>query len=88
MEILEDTLLEVGLSLLLTTVILNCVSSSSLQILWNEVVTNPFRLARDIRQGDPLSPYLFVLYMEHLGHLIEEAIEQKEARVYLTFFYR
>lgn len=34
-------------------------------------------MSRDIRQGDPISPYLFVLYIEWLAHGIELAMEMK-----------
>lgn len=56
-------------------VILNCVSSSSLQVLWNGVITESFQPSYGIRKGYPLSLCLFVLHMERLGHLIEEAEE-------------
>uniref|UniRef100_A0A151UGD4 Ribonuclease H protein At1g65750 family n=1 Tax=Cajanus cajan TaxID=3821 RepID=A0A151UGD4_CAJCA len=54
--------------------IMNCVSSSSLHLLWNGVKTATIIPRRGLRQGDPLSPYLFVLCMEKLGLLINQAV--------------
>lgn len=52
------------------------VSSSSLTLLWNGLKLDPFAPSRGLRQGDPLSPYLFVLCMERLAILIQDAINQ------------
>ncbi|KAK5785432.1 hypothetical protein PVK06_040016 [Gossypium arboreum] len=72
-DFLRDTLLMAGILEQLISVILHCISSTSPQVLWSVTLTNAFQLSRGIRQGDPLSPYLFVHCMERLGHIIEEA---------------
>ncbi|KAK9988211.1 hypothetical protein SO802_028450 [Lithocarpus litseifolius] len=56
----------------LIQVIMSCVSSTSSSILFNGGVLDPFFPSRGVRQGDPLSPYLFILCMEVLGRIIEE----------------
>ncbi|XP_061373781.1 uncharacterized protein LOC133316100 [Gastrolobium bilobum] len=75
---LEETLHLTGMSKKLVDLIMTCVSSPSMNILWNGTQTDYFSPSRGIRQGDPFSPYLFVLCIERLGHLINSAVERKE----------
>ena len=56
----------------LIKLIMSCVSTSSITMLLNGGRLEPFLPSRAIRQGDPLSPYLFILCMEMLGFLILE----------------
>ena len=50
----------------LIKLIMSCVPSSSISILFNEGALDPFLPSRGIRQGDPISLYLFILCMEVL----------------------
>ncbi|KAA3464882.1 LINE-1 reverse transcriptase isogeny [Gossypium australe] len=74
-EFINAFLMAVGVPEFLRKVIMSAISSSSMQILWNGVPTQKFKPARGIRQGCPLSPYLFVLCMDWLGHLIKSNID-------------
>ena len=64
-----------------------------MSILWNGKPLESFRPKQGIRQGDAISPYSFVLFMERLGHLIQEAVNTKKwepirlSRHYLTCFF-
>ena len=53
-------------------IIMSCVTSVSNSIFFNGGCLEEFRPSRGIRQGEPLSPYIFILCMDYLGHLITE----------------
>lgn len=62
------------------SIIWHCISSSIMNILWNGEYTGEFTPKRGIHQGYPLSPYLFVIYIERLSHLIQMLVEQNHGK--------
>ena len=53
----------------------SCLSSAKFLVLVNGVSTGFFPSTKGLRQGDPLSPYLFVMGMEVLDAFIRRAME-------------
>ncbi|KAJ9687798.1 hypothetical protein PVL29_013843 [Vitis rotundifolia] len=53
----------------------SCLSSAKFLVLVNGVPAGFFPSTKGLRQGDPLSPYLFVMGMEVLDVLIRRAVE-------------
>lgn len=54
---------------------MSCFRASNLSILWNGAKTEKLKPSRRLRQGDPLSLYLFVMCMEKLALFIQSKVD-------------
>ena len=60
--------------------IMHLTTSTFYSILINGVPSGTFQPSRGMRQGDPLSPFLFILMAEGLGQALSHARENEELR--------
>ncbi|CAN0916841.1 LINE-1 retrotransposable element ORF2 protein [Linum grandiflorum] len=74
----RDTLDLAGFPSHLCSVIMNCISTASFQVLWNGSCSESFKPTRGLRQGCPLSPYLFTLCIERLSQMIMSAVSSTD----------
>jgi len=70
---LLEILQQLGFGQIWRDVISGLLSSSSTQVLLNGIPGDHIAHRRGLRQGDPLSPMLFILVMDVLGHMISKA---------------
>lgn len=71
---IRATLQDIGFNHNWNRNIMKCVETAWMTILWEGQKLEKFKPRRGIRQGDLISPYLIVLYIERLGHIINEAV--------------
>lgn len=50
-----------------------CVTTVNYKVAFNDKMVGPISPSRGLRQGDPLSPYLFLFCVEGLSQALEEA---------------
>ena len=74
---IKEILFRVNLPQNLIKLIMSCVSTISKSIVVNRGALDQILPSRGLRQGDPLSPYIFILCMDFLGQLIEEKCSTK-----------
>uniref|UniRef100_A0A2N9ETE5 Reverse transcriptase domain-containing protein n=1 Tax=Fagus sylvatica TaxID=28930 RepID=A0A2N9ETE5_FAGSY len=75
---LESIMRKMGFHPRWVSMIMQCISTVSYSLLINGEPHGFLKPSRGLRQGDPLSPYLFLLCAEGLHSLISRASEQGE----------
>lgn len=75
---IEKVLWEFNFSDKWVKLIMICVTLGESSILWNGETLNALKPICGLRQGDPLSPYLFVLCFEYLSNLINDKVNSKD----------
>jgi hypothetical protein len=81
---LLEVLRHLGFGQIWRDIISGLLSSSSMWIVLNGSPGDTIFYRRGLRQGDPLSPILFILVMDVLGHLVM-AVEAEGLLQSLTF---
>lgn len=72
-DFVRDTLL-FGFPERIVNLIMSCISCPAISILWNGEVCNAFNPSKGIRQGGPLSSYIFVMCLDRLSSMIENQV--------------
>nr|GEW29133.1 cysteine-rich receptor-like protein kinase [Tanacetum cinerariifolium] len=73
---LDNVMIRKGFGFIWRNWIKGCFNSATSSVLINGSPSKDFSLERGLRQGDPLYPFLFLVAVEALHVVIEEAIEK------------
>lgn len=74
-DFIRSTLDYMGLPKKMIEKIIECITISSFHLLWNGELIEAVRLTLGIFQGEPISSYIYVLYLERLSHCIYTEVE-------------
>lgn len=75
---IRDSLEHIGFPEHIIQIIWFCVTTPTMQVLWNGEALEKFQPKRGIRQGDAISSCLFFLCIERLFQAIEKAVNEED----------
>jgi hypothetical protein len=79
-DYLRDIMVQMGFSSRWISWIMLCVETVDFSVLVDGASVGPIVPGRRLRQGDPLSPYLFIMCVEGLSSLIREVERRNDIR--------
>lgn len=91
-DFLEACLLKTGFDEIWVRWVMQCVTTVTFSVKFNGEPLQYFQPSRELGQGDPLSPYLFVIVANVLSSLMKQAVDNGSIirirlnRLFLTYY--
>ena len=77
---LQQMMIKLGFSHAWTAMVMRCVTLTRFAVKLNGDLSQGFLPSRGLRQGEPLSPYLFLFCVEGFSSLLKKAQQEKEVK--------